>query len=169
MSCLSTEAMIERLKAIRLLSLDVDGVMTDGGLYYTEDGTRIRRFSVRDGQGIKMIQAAGVEVCIISAGQPTGIAARARDLGIRFAFTGVPDKLAKLDVILAELGIGREAVAHIGDDVNDIVVMDAIGLGITVPFAAPETAACADYMTTAEPGVGAVREICDLILKSRGA
>ena len=81
----------------------------------------------------------------------------------------MPDKLAKLDVILAELGIGREAVAHIGDDVNDIVVMDAIGLGITVPFAAPETAACADYMTTAEPGVGAVREICDLILKSRGA
>lgn len=167
MSRLTPEEMIARLKTIRLLSLDVDGVLTDGGLYYGDDGPQLRRFSVRDGQGIKMVQAAGVEVCIISAGQPVGIAARAADLGIRFAHTRVPDKLAVLDGILAELGIARDAVAHIGDDVPDIVVMDAVGLAITVPDAAPEAAARAAYMTSAQPGQGAVREICNLILRSR--
>jgi len=159
--------LLKHLRETRLLSLDVDGVLTDGGVYYAEDGTRMHRFNVLDGVGIKRVQVAGIEVAIITAGASEAVRHRAHYLGVRYVFIGIEDKLAILSDLCGGLGIDLTQVAHVGDDLNDLPVLEAVGLPLTVPGAVPEVRHRTLYITKKEGGSGAVREICDLIVAAR--
>jgi len=165
---LDRSALIERLARVRLLTLDVDGVLTDGGLYFGEDGRQWRRFNVKDGLGIKRAVAAGTEVALITASHTDAIHHRGKVLGLRHVLVGVEDKLAALTPLAADLGIGLEAVAHMGDDLNDLPVLAAVGLPLTVTGAVDDVVAAAAYVTEKRGGEGAVREICDLLVMARG-
>jgi len=165
----SRTELLDRLAGIGLLSLDVDGVQTDGGLYYTESGQELRRFHVHDGQGIKLAMAAGVEVAFLTASTTAAIRHRAERLGVRHALLGVPDKLAALEALCGRLGLPLARVAHVGDDVNDLELLHRVGCPITVADARPEVRAACRHVTLAAGGRGAVREICDLLVAARGA
>lgn len=164
---LTAATVARRLKAIRLLALDVDGVMTDGGLYYGDNGTIARKFDVRDGVGIKRVLALGVEVAFVSAGTTRSIHLRARSLGVRHVLSGVADKSAEVGKLCRKLGVPFAAVAHVGDDLNDVPLLKAVGLPLAVPNAVPEARAAAQYVTRRPGGTGAVREICDLLAAGR--
>ncbi len=155
------------LAGVRLLSLDVDGVMTDGGLYYTDEGRILRKYNVKDGVGIKRAMEAGVHIAIISAGISGSVSERAETLGIDHVFTGVDDKLSVLTELCADLDIGLDEAAHIGDDLNDIPLMEAVGCPITVADAQPEAWEAALIITERNGGRGAIREICDALVKAR--
>jgi 3-deoxy-D-manno-octulosonate 8-phosphate phosphatase (KDO 8-P phosphatase) len=165
---LSAAALAGRLRDIRLLSLDVDGVLTDGGLYYADDGSQLRKFNVKDGMGMQMARKAGVEVAIITASDTPSITHRGHKLGLVEVHVGVEDKLAALTDIAARLGIPLSRVAHVGDDVNDIPVLEAVGLPMTVADAVPEVLRRVRHVTRRNGGQGAVREICDAIVAARG-
>ena len=156
-----------RLANIKLLSLDVDGVMTDGGLYYTDEGTQFRKFNVKDGLGIKLAIKAGLEVCIISASRQVSTLQRAEHLGIAHVRIGAEDKLAALKEITDGLGIDLHEVAHVGDDLTDVALMAHVGLPMTVADGVPEALDAARYITTKPGGAGAVREICDMVVRGR--
>lgn len=159
---------LERLTGIKLLSLDVDGVLTDGGIYYADDGNTFRKFNAQDGMGLVRLRKSGVAVTIISAGAPGAIEHRGRRLGIEHVFTDVSDKLATLGSLAGELGLNMDEVAHMGDDVNDLPLMQASGLAVASANAVPEVMEAAEIVTTLRGGDGAVRELCDAILKARG-
>lgn len=156
-----------RLKQIKLLSLDVDGILTDGGLYFADDGLTLRKFNVKDGLGIKRLMQVGVEVTIISAGPQEAIRRRMESLGIRHIYTGVWDKLETLNELCEKLGIDLQHVIHMGDDLNDLPILDAVGCPISVPDALTEVRDRAIYVTARKGGDGAVREICDMIVAGR--
>ena len=158
---------LRHLAGVRLLSLDVDGVMTDGGLYYTDEGRILRKYNVKDGVGIKRAMEAGVHIAIISAGISGSVSERAETLGIDHVFTGVDDKLSVLTELCADLDIGLGDAAHIGDDLNDIPLMEAVGCPITVADAQPEAWEAALIITERNGGDGAIREICDALVKAR--
>lgn len=164
---LSRSQLAERLKSVKMLSLDVDGVLTDGGLYYTDEGLSLRKFNVRDGLGIVLLRESGLEIAIISAGRPASTVTRAKDLGIEHVRVGVSDKLKELSEICDTLGIHLNDVVHIGDDLPDLTLMQAVGVPITVSDGADAVIECAAYVTERAGGQGAVREICDLLLESR--
>jgi len=164
---LSRQQLTDRLKDIRMLSLDVDGVLTDGGLYYTDDGHQMRKFNVKDGVGIKAVMAAGVDIAIITASATDVISKRAADLGVTHVFPGVEDKMQTLQGLCGELGVDLQDVAHMGDDSNDLCVLEAVGLALTVSDAIDEVLDAADYVTDKPGGRGSVREICDLVVASR--
>lgn len=164
MASLSEPELYALFSPIKLLVLDVDGVLTDGGLYYTESGEELKKFNVKDGMGIKLLQKAGIEVAIISASNSTATLHRARKLGITHAFIGVENKLEALETLCNKLGLQFSQVAHIGDDVNDLPIFQAIGVPLTVADAMPINQAKARYVTQKAGGQGAVREVCDLIL-----
>lgn len=159
---LGAAALRRRLKSIRLLTLDVDGVLTDGGLYYGDDGSVSRKFTVHDGVGINRVRALGVEVAFVSAGKTRSIHHRARALGVRHVLSGVADKHTEVVKLCRKLGVALAAVAHVGDDLNDLSLLRAVGLPLSVPNAVPEVRAFAHYVTRRSGGEGAVREICDL-------
>lgn len=163
----SRAALGKRLARVRLLSLDVDGVLTDGGLYYSDDGRVMRKFSVRDGVGIKRVIDIGVAIAFVSAGKTDSIRSRAQTLGVGHVYQGVEDKLATVTTLARQLGIAMSDVVHIGDDLNDAPLLRAVGLPITVPGAAPEVLRVARYVTTCAGGAGAVREICDLLVAAK--
>ncbi|MCC7016541.1 MAG: HAD hydrolase family protein [Rhodospirillales bacterium] len=163
---LDAAALRRRLRTIRLLSLDVDGVLTDGGLYYGDNGTVTRKFNVQDGVGIKRVLALGVKVAFVSAGTTRSIHHRARTLGVRHVLSGVADKHAEIVKLSRSLGVPLAAVAHIGDDFNDLPLLKAVGLPLSVPNAVPEARASAHYVTRRCGGEGAVREICDLLAEN---
>lgn len=167
MPLLERSALFHRLARVGLLSLDVDGVQTDGGLYYGETGAELRRFHVHDGQGIKQVIAAGVDVAFVTASTTPAIRHRAERLGVRHAFLGVPDKEAALTALCTELGLGLDRVAHVGDDVNDLGVLRLVGCPLTVANARPEVISACLHVTGTPGGAGAVREICDMILQAR--
>ena len=152
---------------IRLVSLDCDGVMTDGTLFYGEDGRQWRAFHVHDGVGIRMLIEAGVEVAFVTASRTEAIARRAEVLGVAHCLVGVEDKHAALAELCARLGIGFDAVAHMGDDLNDLPVLEAVGLPATVPNAVPAVRAVARYTTRTAGGAGAVREFAEWLLDGR--
>ena len=156
-----------RLCDVRLLSLDVDGVLTDGGIYIGDNGSQFRKFNVKDGMGMQRVRDAGIEVAIISAGHCAAVEQRASMLGIVHTRTGVTDKLSELRDICALVGTSLSSVAHIGDDVNDIPVMQAVGCPISVADAVAEAREAAIYVTNRRGGDAAVREICDLLLALR--
>jgi len=156
-----------RLLQVELLALDVDGVLTDGGLYYTEGGEEMKRFNIKDGQGIKMLMQSGVKVAIITAKSSLSTLHRAKDLGITHTYIGVEDKLSTLKQLCEKLSLSLEQVAYVGDDVNDLEVLQAVGCPLTVADAISTNQACALYITKLAGGQGAVREICDILLKTR--
>ena len=163
----SDAEVLRKLAGVRLLSLDVDGVMTDGGLYYTDDGRISRKYNVKDGVGIKRAMDAGIQIVIISAGVSGSVPKRAETLGIEYVFTGVEDKKAVLEALCDELGIGLDEVAHMGDDLNDVPLLQAVGCPIAVADAQPEAWDAALIITEQNGGNGAIREICDVLVKSR--
>ena len=154
---------------IRLLVLDVDGVLTDGRLYYDADGRETKSFHVRDGYGIQQALGAGIVIAVISGRQSAAALARLAELRVAHVFLGRNDKLRVLEQLLAELRIPPASVACMGDDVTDLEIMGLAGLGITVADAHPEVLKAADWVTAAHGGQGAVREVCDLLLAARQA
>jgi 3-deoxy-D-manno-octulosonate 8-phosphate phosphatase (KDO 8-P phosphatase) len=159
---------LRQLSKVRLLSLDVDGVLTDGGLYYADDGRIQRKYNVKDGVGIQRAMKAGVQVTIISAGVSGSVPERAATLGIKHVFTGVHDKRAVLEDLCQKLGIEMDEAAHIGDDINDVPVLEAVGCPIAVADAQPEAFEAANIITERNGGFGAVREICDALFEAHG-
>ncbi len=157
-----------KIKRIRLLVLDVDGVMTDGSLIYNDDGTESKVFDVKDGHGLRLLMAGGIEVAIISGRKSDSVTKRAKDLGIKLAFQGIKHKLPLLNQMLKEKEISLKEVAYMGDDLIDIPVMKAVGLSIAVSDAHPDVKSIADIVTAKPGGRGAVREVCELILKEQG-
>ncbi len=166
MSASLSPTLYHRLAQVRLLVLDVDGVLTDGGLYYTADGAELKKFHVKDGQGMQLVQSAGIAVAMVTGGAAAAVLHRARALGIQHVFTGVQDKLAVVTTLCTRLGLTLAQVAYVGDDVNDLAVMQAVGCPVTVADAMPANRACALYVTTLPGGKGAVREICTLLLQA---
>ena len=159
---------IEKLERIRLLLLDVDGVMTDGSIVYGAEGQEIKRFHVRDGLGIRLVMRAGIKVGVVTGRQSEALMHRCRDLGIGLIYAGVSDKAAQLDRIVAQTAVQAENIAFAGDDLVDLPLMRRIGLSIAVADAHEIVKAHADLITTAPGGAGAVREICEALLKSQG-
>jgi 3-deoxy-D-manno-octulosonate 8-phosphate phosphatase (KDO 8-P phosphatase) len=151
--------------AIRLLVLDVDGVLTDGRLWFGARGELMKAFHVRDGHGIRELLAAGVEIAVISGRRSSAVARRCRELGIRRVVQGVDDKLAAFERIRGELGVEAGRSACVGDDVPDVPLMRAVGLAFAVADAHPTAIASAHHVTRAAGGVGAVREVCDELLR----
>jgi len=155
--------LVERLRPIRLLCLDVDGILTDGNLYYVDGGGWSQRFSVRDGFGVKLLQEAGLEVAILSGGDIQSARARAESLGIRHAWFGLVDKVATYERLARDLGFTPAETAYMGDELVDIPLLRLVAFGATVPDAVDEVRAAAHYVTQRPGGGGAVREVCDLI------
>lgn len=159
---------MQKAAKTRLLALDVDGVLTDGRLYFAEDGQELKTFDTQDGHGIKMLQQSGI-ICAIITGRNTKLVERrANNLGITHLLQGREDKLVALRELSAELGIALENMAYVGDDWPDLPAIRAAGLGIAVANAHGELHTHADYVTRLEGGRGAVREVCDLLLKAKG-
>jgi len=157
----------ELLAGLKLLSLDTDGVLTDGGLYYTDDGSELRKFNVKDGMGIQRVQKAGVKVAIITASSSPSIAHRGNRLGVDYVFLECEEKLETLVRICDELGIDLDQVGHVGDDLNDLPVLKAVGCPMTVADAENEVVSAAIFVTKKNGGEGAVREICNLIVAAK--
>jgi 3-deoxy-D-manno-octulosonate 8-phosphate phosphatase (KDO 8-P phosphatase) len=156
----------ERLRAVRLLCLDVDGVLTDGHLYWAESGWS-QRFSVRDGYGIKLLQETGIEIAILSGGDVRSGRARAESLGIKRAYFGISDKVAVFRDVAGALGVTPVETAFIGDELVDIPLLKLVGFAATVPEAVDEVRAVVHYVTARPGGDGAVRELCDLLRAQR--
>lgn len=163
-----TQDLMQRGKAIKLAVFDVDGVLTDGRLYFMEDGSEIKTFNTLDGQGIKMLIASGVTTAIISGRKTSIVERRAKSLGIAHLFQGREDKLVVLDQLLAELKLDYEQVAYLGDDLPDLPVIRRVGLGMAVANAASFVREHAHGITRARGGEGAAREFCELILSAQG-
>jgi 3-deoxy-D-manno-octulosonate 8-phosphate phosphatase (KDO 8-P phosphatase) len=155
------------LEAIRLLVLDVDGVLTDGSLRYGADGEREKTFHVHDGHGIKALAAAGVTVAVISGRDCAAVARRCEELGIREGLQGVEDKLAAFHALAARLGVAPQACACIGDDTPDLPLMRCVGLAVAVANAHRDARRAAHRRTRLAGGSGAVREVCDWLLEAR--
>lgn len=151
---------------IRLLVLDVDGVLTDGRLQYDARGAECKVFHVRDGYGIRRILDAGIAVALLSGRKSTPVEKRAKELGIRHVLLGVHDKLPKLEQLTEQLGLTMSEAAYVGDDVPDIACLRAAGLAIAVADAHADLDAVADWHTHLGGGCGAVREVCDLLLSA---
>jgi 3-deoxy-D-manno-octulosonate 8-phosphate phosphatase (KDO 8-P phosphatase) len=161
--------MNEKLKHIRLLLLDVDGVMTDGRIIYDGNGLETKCFNVKDGHGIKMLQRHGIEVGIITGRTSVVVDFRARELGIALLYQGALKKLECYEDVKLKTGLEDSQIAYMGDDVIDVPVMRRVGFSAAPPDALPEVLAVADFVSASGGGKGAVREVCDLILKGRGA
>lgn len=160
--------MLSRSKLIRLVAFDVDGVMTDGGLYFTNSGEEFKRFNSLDGHGLKMLKASGVEIAIITGRTSGCVTARAKNLGIEHVYQGVERKLDAMVDLLDKLKLSRDAAAYMGDDVVDLCIMRHVGLSISVPESPQIVRENSDYVTQRRGGHGAVREACELIMSAQG-
>ncbi len=159
---------LKKASSVRLLVLDVDGVLTDGSIVYTQEGVQIQTFHVRDGLGIKLLALNNIETAIISARKSDAVEKRCFELGIRHVFQAVKDKLSCLSTLLSELGIDYENVCAMGDDWVDLPLLKRCGFSVTVKDGANFMADHVDYVTNAPGGRGAVREVCELILNAKG-
>ncbi len=158
----------QRASLIRLAIFDVDGVLTDGRLYYSDRGEELKVFDVRDGHGLKMLRESGVRLAIITSRTSQAVALRAANLGIGLLHQGVHDKLAVFEELLASLSLQAAAAAYMGDDLVDLPVMRRCGLALSVPEAPGIVRQHAHYITAASGGRGAVREASELILRAQG-
>ena len=161
-------SLAQRMQAVRLVAFDVDGILTDGGLYLTDSGEEFKRFNSLDGHGLKMLKASGVEIAIITGRTSRCVELRAKNLGITRLYQGVEDKWAAMQALLAELNLAPTDAAFMGDDVVDLPVMRRVGFSITVPNSPPIVRDHAHYLTQREGGHGAVRETCELIMSAQG-
>ncbi len=164
----STQTAPNSAATVRLLALDVDGVLTDGSIYYGNDGEELKAFSIKDGLGIKLLQKAGVEVAIITGRQSEIVARRARELGISDIIQGREDKRVALLELCQMKSLQLSDCAYMGDDLPDLGAILSAGLGMTVADASPAVAAAADWQSSFGGGRGAVREACEHLLEARG-
>jgi 3-deoxy-D-manno-octulosonate 8-phosphate phosphatase (KDO 8-P phosphatase) len=155
------------LAGVRLLVLDVDGVLTDGRLFFGAEGEALKVFHVRDGHGLKQLLAAGLQLAVVSGRRSPAVDARMRELGIGAVRQGVQDKVAAVAEIAAGLGLPMSAVACITDDTTDLPLMAAVGVAVAVADAHAEVLAAAHHVTTFSGGTGAVRQLCDALLAAR--
>ena len=160
--------LVDRLRRVRLLALDVDGVLTDGRLYFQADGVEIKAFHTHDGHGIKLAQRAGIVVALITGRDSPMVSQRAAALGIKHVFQGAEKKLVVLRELCARLGLDLEQAAYCGDDMPDVAPIRRAGVGISVPGAPAYIRKHADWVTESPGGHGAVREICDTLLQAQG-
>lgn len=160
------QTIIQKAQKIRLLILDVDGVLTDGRIYIDDDGTEFKAFHTQDGVGIKMLLETGIEIAVISGRQSSAVDHRMRSLGVKYVVQGQSDKLLSYQELKTTLLLKDEEVAYIGDDLPDLLVMQMVGFNIAVADAHESIKKNAHYVTKLPGGKGAVREICDLIIKA---
>jgi len=156
------------LKKIKLLLLDVDGVLTDGSIIYNDHGEEIKIFNVKDGLGIRLLIEAGIKVCIITGRKSDALKHRCKNLGIDHVFEGVTDKSSLLELIFKQTGSTSDETAFIGDDLMDLSIMNIVGTPIAVADAHDSVIEKALIVTAAKGGQGAVREISEAILKAKG-
>ena len=161
-------AILERLKRIKMVIFDIDGVMTDGRVIYSVYGDELKFFDVTDGLGIMLLVSAGIKTVIITAKKSRIVKTRARDMKITKVYQGYMNKLVPLKNILFWQRIKPEEICFIGDDLIDIPVLKRVGLAVAVPNAMDEVKKYAHYITSRPGGRGAVREICDMLLKAQG-
>lgn len=157
-----------RARGIRLLVLDVDGVLTDGRLYYGANGAELKAFHIRDGLGLKMLRASGVEVAIVTGRTSRAVELRAENLGVAYVYQGVTDKLAVFEQLLAQLTVDTTAAAAMGDDLPDLPVLRRCGFAACVPEASAAVRSHVHYITDRPGGTGAVREVCELLMAAQG-
>jgi 3-deoxy-D-manno-octulosonate 8-phosphate phosphatase (KDO 8-P phosphatase) len=162
------QTIVDKAKKLKLLILDVDGVLTDGRLFFDDFGKEYKCFHARDGHGIKLLRQSGVEVAVISGRKSNSVELRMRSLGIQFVYQGHEHKLAAFQEMLQVLNIEPEQTAHVGDDVLDLPVMLRAGLAVAVQDAHFAVKQRADWCTHVPGGQGAVREVCDLIMLAQG-
>jgi 3-deoxy-D-manno-octulosonate 8-phosphate phosphatase (KDO 8-P phosphatase) len=155
--------------AIQLLILDVDGVMTDGRLYFGPRGEALKIFHVRDGQGIGQLDGAGIQVGVISGRRSKMVAVRCRELGVEHVTQGVRDKVAAFEKLRSRLKVKASACACVGDDILDVPLMNTVGLAFAVADAHRDALRAAHVVTSLPGGHGAVREVCDYLLSARQA
>ncbi|MGE4580573.1 MAG: KdsC family phosphatase [Desulfuromonadales bacterium] len=160
--------MKDRLTKIRLLLLDVDGILTDGRIIYDHDGVESKMFDVKDGHGLKLIQRAGIRVGIITGRSSEVVALRARELGIDIVYQGAKEKMVPYREILENLGLMDDEVAYMGDDLVDLPVLTRVGFSATVADAVEDIKPYVHYVAQKKGGRAAVREVCDLLLKESG-
>lgn len=158
----------ETLRQIRLFATDVDGVLTDAGMYYSELGDEWKKFNTRDGMGIKLLQKAGLITAIVTQERTRLVARRAEKLAIPELHQGVMDKLAVIQNMAERYGISLRHIAYIGDDVNDIEALKAVGFSATPADGLPQVRKVVDHVCQLKGGEGAVRELAEMILRSRG-
>jgi len=156
------------LQQIRLFATDLDGVLTDGGMYYAESGDEWKKFNTRDGMGIKLLQRAGLITAIVTQERTKLVARRAEKLAIPELHQGVMDKLLRVREMVARHGLTLSQVAYIGDDINDLETLKAVGFSATPADGMPQVAAVVDYICQKKGGEGAVREIIEMILEAQG-
>ena len=159
---------LQKLKEIQMLLLDVDGVLTDGSIIYSDEGSETKVFNVKDGFGLKLAMQAGIKVGLVTGRTSKALHHRCRDLGIAYVYDGVQHKAQLLDQIVLKTGASADKMAFIGDDLPDIPIMRRVGLSIAVADAHERVRRHADWTTSAPGGRGAVREVCDALLKACG-
>jgi 3-deoxy-D-manno-octulosonate 8-phosphate phosphatase (KDO 8-P phosphatase) len=159
--------LVERMRRLKLMIFDVDGVLTDGTLYFSETGAELKAFNVRDGHGIKMLKESGVEIAILSARRSRAVDARAAELGLTLVEQGAGDKAKAFEVLIARVRVPAEAVGYMGDDLVDLPVLTRCGLAVSVPDAPELVRARVHHVTRAPGGRGAVREICEAIMRAQ--
>jgi 3-deoxy-D-manno-octulosonate 8-phosphate phosphatase (KDO 8-P phosphatase) len=159
--------MLEQAKQVRLMIFDVDGVMTDGRLYFNDAGEELKAFNSLDGHGLKMLQQSGVKLAIITGRTSNLVLHRARNLGIEYVYQGAHDKRASFEELIREVGVTAEECGYMGDDVIDLPVMRHVAFAAAVPDSPAIVRQYAHYVTGRQGGAGAVREVCELIMQSQ--
>jgi YrbI family 3-deoxy-D-manno-octulosonate 8-phosphate phosphatase len=157
----------ERARKVRLIAMDVDGVLTDAGMYYTETGDELKKFNTRDGMGVALAREAGLKTAILTGESTQLVARRGAKMRIDHVFIGVTDKLTCMKELLSQLDLTLEQVAYIGDDVNDYELLCHVGLAAAVRDASRLPKSVAHLVTEAKGGEGAVRELCEIILEAQ--
>jgi 3-deoxy-D-manno-octulosonate 8-phosphate phosphatase (KDO 8-P phosphatase) len=160
--------LVDRATRIRMLVLDVDGVLTDGRLYFDNRGNEMKAFYTRDGLGMRALQSHGIILALITGRQSEIVTHRAAQLGVELVYQGRNDKLNAFNELLSETGVDEQQICYAGDDWIDIPVLDRVGLAVTVADADAVVKSRVHWVTSRSGGYGAVREICDLILAARG-
>lgn len=156
----------QALAGIRLAAFDIDGVFTDGRFYLSNDGVESKAFSTQDGYGVRRLLDAGVSVAVISGRKSQAVEQRMQELGVTFVVQGCDDKIAALDRITAELQITDAECVYVGDDLPDLPLLEKVGFSVAVQNAVATLHERCDYVTKAPGGLGAVREVCDLLLNA---
>lgn len=163
----SPKSLTAALKRVRLFASDVDGVLTDAGMYYSESGEELKKFNTRDGMGIKLLQRAGIITALVTQERTKLVARRAEKLMIPEVHQGVMDKLSLIREMAERLGLSMDEVAYIGDDINDVAALRAVGFSATPADGMPQAAAVVDYVCRKKGGEVAVREIVEMILAAQ--
>lgn len=160
-------SLVKKMRAVKALILDVDGVLTDGRIIFDDDGRELKFFHVRDGHGLKMLMRAGIEVIFLTGRTSRVVEHRAKDLGVESVYQGARNKIAVFKEVLEEKGLKPGETACMGDDITDVPLFKMAGFSASVADACEEALRAADFVTRAGGGKGAVREVCELILKAQ--